>query len=312
MSDKKNFGTKSDTQEEKWICAICGRKNLEKICVQCGNPRGASPIVIENNTQPASPPIPAENEQLGNGEHNRKGGSKDNIPLPPKPQNGNDFSKTDTKMKIFLGIIGLVLAFLVFLGVNTFWNWYLDNDPLSSQMVVNQKKDTGYHEKKSDDYPPVPNNIQIEKPSKEDGISADNKADSKSTRNTSDERKFTDEPKEIISATNENQRNAIRALYGFHSNITKHKLKDAYEFFSPEMKKRISYDGWAPGFNTTVSSTPSDVKIASESNERVVLTYYLTAVDNPGGTQVFTGTAVLVKTNSGWKLDEITNKLKQY
>ena len=39
-----------------------------------------------------------------------------------------------------------------------------------------------------------------------------------------------------------------------------------------------------------------------------MLTYTLKAVDNPGGTQYFKGTAVLIKENDGWKIDEVTNK----
>ena len=70
----------------------------------------------------------------------------------------------------------------------------------------------------------------------------------------------------------------------------------------------MSYEGWASGFQTTVSSTVSDVKTETQTNDQAVLTYILKAVDNPGGTKYFRGTAVLVKTSGGWKIDEITNK----
>lgn len=121
------------------------------------------------------------------------------------------------------------------------------------------------------------------------------------------------QPKEspdIARAVGQNQKMAINALYDFHKNITEHKLQNAYGIFSPAMQNRVSYNGWAPGFKTTVSSTPSDVKVASETDSRIVLTYYLQAVDNPGGTQNFTGTAVMVKVGDSWKIDDVTNKVK--
>ena len=70
----------------------------------------------------------------------------------------------------------------------------------------------------------------------------------------------------------------------------------------------MSYEGWASGFQTTVSSTASDVNIISQTDSQTVLTYTLKAVDNPGGTQYFKGTAVLIKENGVWKIDEVTNK----
>ena len=68
--------------------------------------------------------------------------------------------------------------------------------------------------------------------------------------------------------------------------------------------------GCLAGFNTTVSSTVSDIKVAYESENRVVLTYILTAVDNSGGTSTFNGTVTVIKTDDGWKIDEITNKFR--
>lgn len=106
------------------------------------------------------------------------------------------------------------------------------------------------------------------------------------------------------------QLEAVDALHKFHENITKKDFRKAYDYMSPNMKKRVSYDGWAPGFKTTVSSEVYDVKVASGDSKRMVLTYFLKAVDNPGGEKIFTGTAVMVKINEGWKIEEVTNKLK--
>lgn len=104
------------------------------------------------------------------------------------------------------------------------------------------------------------------------------------------------------------QRGAIQTLLDFHENITKKSLRQAYDCMSYDLQNEISYEGWIPGFNTTVSSTPSNITVVSELEDRIVLTYDLTAVDNPGGTRTFKGTVVMVKTSSGWKIDDVTNK----
>ena len=99
-----------------------------------------------------------------------------------------------------------------------------------------------------------------------------------------------------------------QVLQAFHRNITNKNYREAYNCLSGNYQSAVSYEGWAPGFRTTVSSTVSDVKIESQTDSQAVLTYILKAVDNPGGTQYFRGTAVLVRTPNGWKIDEITNK----
>lgn len=119
------------------------------------------------------------------------------------------------------------------------------------------------------------------------------------------------EKKEENQGANKAQKEAINTLQQFHGYITQHELRNAYNCMSNSMKKRVSYDGWAPGFKTTVSSEVLDVKVYSETKNKIVLTYYLKAVDNPGGTKNYTGTAVMVKGDSGWKVDETTNKLKK-
>ncbi len=106
------------------------------------------------------------------------------------------------------------------------------------------------------------------------------------------------------------QLEAANTLSQFHDNITKKDLRKAYDCMSPNMQKRVSYEGWAPGFKTTVSSEIYDVKVAFENNDRMALTYFLKTVDNPGGEKNYTGTAVMAKTAMGWKIEEITNKLK--
>lgn len=97
-------------------------------------------------------------------------------------------------------------------------------------------------------------------------------------------------------------------LQAFHQNITNKDYRKAYLFLSKNFRDSAPYDGWEAGFRTTVSSIVSDVKVESQSGSQAVLTYTLKAVDNPGGTQYFRGTAVFVWTKSGWRIDDMTNK----
>ena len=100
---------------------------------------------------------------------------------------------------------------------------------------------------------------------------------------------------------------AREVLYDFHSYITKHQLRAAYHLLDPHLQESTPYDDWASGFEHTVSSTISNVSVASASKIEVVLTYDLTAVDNPGGTNYFKGTATITSTPRGWKIDSIEN-----
>ena len=103
---------------------------------------------------------------------------------------------------------------------------------------------------------------------------------------------------------------AVRTFETFHRNITNRNMRAAYNALGSEMQSQMTYEGWAPGFNTTVSSTPLNVEVQSATQDRVTLTYTLRAVDNPGGTRYFNGRAVLTRHGSVWKIDEIVNKPK--
>lgn len=100
----------------------------------------------------------------------------------------------------------------------------------------------------------------------------------------------------------------IQVLHTFHRSITNKNYRKAYNCLSKDFQNSMSYEGWASGFETTVSSTVSNIKTESQTDTQTVLTYKLKAVDDPGGTRYFSGTAVFVKGADGWKIDEITNK----
>ena len=272
-------------ENEKWTCAICGRKNTEPVCIQCGNPKGTKfKNKIEDMVEESIPPLPKENE-------NKKINNDDDIldendNRKQKRFNdtkANTISDSTDKVKIYLGIISVLVCIVVFLGFKIYNDQKTQNDVIKKEVTNNQTNNSKT---------PSNKNEMLTQPKKEE------------------QQKETKEPIEIINAKNDNQKLAISAFYNFHKKITEHKLREAYEIFSPNLQGQISYEGWVPGFDTTVSSTPSDVKILSESNNTIVLTYYLKAVDNPGGTQNFTGTVTLIKVNNNWKIDDIHNKIK--
>ena len=69
---------------------------------------------------------------------------------------------------------------------------------------------------------------------------------------------------------------AKNKLQEFHINITNKLYRQAYDCLSEAFQKKVPFDGWVKGFNTTVSSTPYDITISPESNNKnVVLTYEL-------------------------------------
>lgn len=104
--------------------------------------------------------------------------------------------------------------------------------------------------------------------------------------------------------------NASDSLIAFHRNITAKDYWRAYNYFSVDFQNAVgSYDGWANGFRTTVSSSVSDISVEYSDSYMTTLTYILTAVDNPGGTRKFRGTATLIKENGEWKIDAIKNKV---
>ena len=109
----------------------------------------------------------------------------------------------------------------------------------------------------------------------------------------------------------EKERLAMDTLKTFHENITDKKYDRAYNSFSDNMKRRVEYDDWISGFETTISSKASDIKIESKSENMITLSYTLTAVDNPGGTRKFDSTATLIDTGNGWKLESMSNKLRK-
>ena len=118
--------------------------------------------------------------------------------------------------------------------------------------------------------------------------------------------------KQPAPVVTDNPREAsIKTFRAYHENLTKRDFQQAWACFDREMQDYFNYDNWVSGHQTTVKSNPYDIKVVSESPEKVVLSYTLQAVDNPGGEKLFDGKAIMVKTETGWKINDIENTLKQ-
>ena len=128
------------------------------------------------------------------------------------------------------------------------------------------------------------------------------------SRTSSQESKKAENTEQVKTRNNAEDSAAI--LKRYHSNITDGNYRGAYACTSDAWQSRVGYEGWAKGFATTVSSEVSNITVESSSDNQVILDYTLKAVDNPGGTKYFNGRAVMIKTSSGWKIDDMKHKVK--
>ena len=75
-----------------------------------------------------------------------------------------------------------------------------------------------------------------------------------------------------------------------------------------KLRNSSNYQKWSEGFKTTVSSKVSNLEIIGAANNEYTIKFNLEAVDNPGGTRNFNGTAVIVKENNAWKIYSVNHK----
>lgn len=336
----------SKPAENGWICGVCGQSNVEKFCSNCGNPQGAQ----KNETSAGAHEwsciacgrvndgdfciycgTPKNAQPSGSSNITNNGDirteytqawkcpvcgqiNQDRFCIGCGSQYGTKKQNTQQTVLGFIKSHKAVIQkgmILLLVGIAC-----LEGDKIMKVL------------KKDSDIPGITASAQ--KPAEPDSSAGPERETSPTKPDTSlappslpalsPEKDAAPESPQIPSPAapansdapdiTPDQRAAMSALYSFHSNITQHELRQAYNCLSPGLQGRISYDGWAPGFKTTVSSTASDVKVASSAPDKIVLTYILTAVDNPGGTQTFNGTVSVIRTGDGWKIDEIENRVR--
>ena len=116
------------------------------------------------------------------------------------------------------------------------------------------------------------------------------------------------------SFTDAPQGSAQAALIGYYDDITKRNMQSAYGRLSDAMQNQMGvYENFASGYQTTVSSQASDVKVLSSSDTQATLSYTLTSKDrtDSGKTKVqtFRGQATLEKGADGaWKIVDMNVK----
>lgn len=106
-----------------------------------------------------------------------------------------------------------------------------------------------------------------------------------------------------------NRTSAQDVFKKFHRSITRKQYRDAYNFYSSDMQNAVgSYESWARGYMTTVSSMPEQVSVIEQTDDMTKLSFILKAVDKKNGkmiTRRFKGIVTLVQSDDGWKIDEI-------
>lgn len=106
-----------------------------------------------------------------------------------------------------------------------------------------------------------------------------------------------------------NRTSAQDVFKKFHRAITRKQYRNAYNFYSSDMQNAVgSYESWARGYMTTVSSMPEQVSVIEQTDDMTKLSFILKAVDKKNGkmiTRRFKGIVTLVQSDDGWKIDEI-------
>ena len=308
--------TNSSTTSENndWICPKCGKKNSDMFCEDCGTHK---PELIEKRDEPNKTPISYKinaRETLLTGAPKNNSIPKNEPPITSRKRvvPGIELESTSKSNSTKIFLAGCVFAAIIVATIFGISHLQLFQEtvvemPISANNSMSEKDEQVVEEKQ------IPDKESSAKPEENNNSGLDSAMSPSSYPNpqNNDPLPKADDSANTTNTSNKNdQQMAIEALYAFHKNITDHKLQDAYAIFSEEMQDKISYEGWVPGFSTTVSSTPSDVKVLSETDANIVLTYHLQAVDNPGGIQNFEGTAVMVKVDNAWKINDVVNKVK--
>lgn len=106
---------------------------------------------------------------------------------------------------------------------------------------------------------------------------------------------------------------AISTLNSYYGAISNHNMSAAYNLLSADMQKHMgTIDAYSKGYQDTLSSMASDVKVTSNSGDEIALTYTLTSRDRYNGgdvkVQKFDCTALLSKKTGSWHITNLSAK----
>lgn len=261
-------------ENNEWKCPKCGKINTNKFCGACGMKKPEKNINL-------NPPIAVKNQPILN--------------VPPNmPQNSKPKSKNKLRYILIIIIVVLigVLAGMYFVNSNK----AAENttDTATVEQAATDMEETKTEETK-----------QEKTKSADDGKNKESAAEQKTAN--------LDYLKEKVVPNAEKQKNkdvsdAGVRFFEYHKSITEHNLRRAYDYLSKDFQNRMTYEGWAPGFDKTLSSNPSNLQLISAETNRVEFSYDLEARDkdnNKVKVQSFKGKTILIKENGNWKIDSI-------
>ena len=117
-----------------------------------------------------------------------------------------------------------------------------------------------------------------------------------------------------VQAYSQNVNQAKGVLVDYYLAIADRRMRDAYNALSWEMQNQLgTFETFSRGYDTTLSNDVSNIKVLSENDNAVILSYQLTSKDNINGqikTQVFLGEATLSKTDGRWIISNFNVKVK--
>ena len=115
-------------------------------------------------------------------------------------------------------------------------------------------------------------------------------------------------------AYSQNVNQAKDVLVGYYLAIPDRRMREAYNALSWEMQNQLgTFETFSRGYDTTLSNDVSNIKVLSENDNAVILSYQLTSKDNINGqikTQAFLGEATLSKIDGKWLISNFNVKLK--
>lgn len=106
--------------------------------------------------------------------------------------------------------------------------------------------------------------------------------------------------------------NARKAFLDYHKAISDHHFKEAYSYFTDNCRQSIGdYSSYALGYQDTLSSSVSNVKVVDSSPSKVKFMYTLKArdripVSSRSKTQTFTGEVTMIQDNGKWYIDSMS------
>ena len=264
--------------ENHWFCPKCGTQNDENFCLKCGEPRPEMPE-LENEIPKTDTPV------------------DNSVDKPSKKTTSPAYTLIAVALLGVLSVFGFRVYEASAYDLESIKKVAEDFVPADAKNFVGKFFQTDGAVENAAENNQSPPKGSVSGPTKTAGGP---EMEPLIEPNNFSEKPFND-------SKSFGQHEAIKALVAFHDNITNKRFSRAYSYFSPYLQSKISYEGWIPGFDTTVSSTPTNIRVVSDSGDQVVLTYDLIAVDNPGGTTIFAGTVVMIRTPNGWKIDDVKN-----